>query len=600
MGHIPEDFISNLLDNIDIVDIIGSYVPLKKSGHNYMGCCPFHHEKTPSFSVVQSKRFYHCFGCGAGGSSIKFVMEIEKLSFVDAVSKLAAIAGMDVPFVNNGSNKLSIDKVLYKINQLVFSLYKNNLLKDKAAQSYLQKRGIIPEIWDKFQLGYSTAAWGNLEEVIKTNPEININLLKQAGLWIENKNSYARFRNRIMFPIHNIQGKIIGFGGRIFNDSSQNQPKYLNSPETIIFKKGNELYGLYQAVKYKDISKNSQSDNSFLMVEGYMDVISLVQHGISNVVATLGTSASHQHFVKLFKYTEKIIICFDGDIAGRRAAYRAMQQALPVIRADKVINFCFLPEGHDPDSYILKHGKSGFENFLKNSESLSTFIFNNLAKELDINSPEGRAKFVSYLRAIVNKVYDEIVKEFLLEDLAKKLELDLERLKNMLAVNTTSSFNNPNINTNINHTNHIQKTAQIVNNYGHNKVLKKAASILIQFPELIELVKKYSIIDEHGDQDNLILLQLIQIIKEGACTTGQVLDNWNEPQSKEYIFQLALIEHLVNKKELELELEDILQNLNKFNKGYEIEELLTKVKANGMGTLSNDEKLKLTELLKEK
>jgi len=597
MGYIPENFISNLLDNIDIVDVIGSYVPLKKSGHNYMGCCPFHHEKTPSFSVVQNKKFYHCFGCGVGGSSIKFVMEIEKLSFVDAVSKLAAIAGMEVPFVNNGSNKSSIDKVLYKINQLVSSLYKNNLLKNPSAKSYLQNRGIIPEIWDKFQLGYSTTAWNNLEEVINTNPEINFGLLKQAGLWIENKNSYARFRNRIMFPIHNVQGKIIGFGGRIFNDESKNQPKYLNSPETLIFKKGNELYGLYQALKYKDIFKNTQSDNYFLMVEGYMDVISLVQHGVLNVVATLGTAASHHHFVKLFKYTEKIIICFDGDIAGRMAAYRAMQQALPIIRADRVINFCFLPDGHDPDSYILKYGKKGFENFLKNSESLSTFIFNNLAKELDINSPEGRAKFVNYLRAIVNKVYDEIVKEFLLEDLAKKLELDLERLKSMLTINTSSSLSNTaNINLAIQN-NKISSTANV---FGKNKILKKTTSILIQFPELIGIVDKYPFNAEHGDPDDFVLIELIKIIRNGACTTGQVLDNWTDSQSKEYVFQLALIEHLVSKKELELELEDILPNLNKVNKINELEKLLSKVKESGMGILSNDEKFKLTELLKEK
>lgn len=608
MGYIPEDFISNLLDTIDIVDVIGSYVPLKKSGHNYMACCPFHHEKTPSFSVVESKRFYHCFGCGVGGSCLKFVMEIEKISFVDAVAKLAAIAGMEVPYVDNDSKKISIDKVLYKVNQLVSSLYKSNLMNNDIAKNYLQERGLIPEIWDKFDIGYSSQLWNNLDEIVKNNSDLNYNLLKQAGLWIENKNSYARFRNRIMFPIHNVQGKIVGFGGRIFEvknssvnqTNDQNQPKYLNSPETLIFKKSNELYGLYQALKYKDLTNSSKSENYFLMVEGYMDVIALSQHGILNVVATLGTAASHQHFAKLFKYTEKIVICFDGDLAGRRAAYKAMLQALPILRPDRVINFCFLPEEHDPDSYVLKYGKIGFENFLKNSESLSTFIFNNLNKEFDINLAEGRAKFVSFLKSIVIKINDDIVKEFLLEDFAKKLELDLERLKNMLAVNTSNKSEYiSNIKSNI--YNAITEREQFsTNDFGKNKLLKKASSIIIQFPELISIVNKCSIFSEHKDQDNYIFLKLIKIINEGASTTGQVLDKWEDLASKNYVFELASIQHLVNKQELELELVDILQNFNKFNKNYELERLLERVKATGMGILSNEEKLKLTELLKEK
>tara|TARA_R110002072_G_scaffold202521_2_gene360432 strand:- start:2040 stop:3842 length:1803 start_codon:yes stop_codon:yes gene_type:complete len=600
MGYIPEDFISSLLDNIDIVDVIGSYVPLKKMGHNYMACCPFHHEKTPSFSIVQNKQFYHCFGCGVGGSSIKFVMEYEKLAFVEAVTKLAGIAGLEIPVSSSISNeKMSIDKALYRINQLVSNFYYNNLLNNNLAKQYLVQRGIIKEICDKFQLGYSSADWGNLDQVLKDNHDVSYTLLKQAGLWLENSNpnnnakGYARFRNRIMFPIHNIQGKIIGFGGRLFVESNNNnQPKYLNSPETFIFKKSNDLYGLYQALQTS--SANRSKDSYFLMVEGYMDVISLAQHGISNAVATLGTASSHQHFVKLFKYTEKIIICFDGDLAGKRAAYRAMIQALPIISAEKSLSFCFLPGNHDPDSYIREYGKIGFEKFLKNSESLSTFIFNNLTKELDINSLEGKSKFVSLFRSIVNKVYDEIVKEFLLSDLANKLDLALDRLKHMLEIKSEHKLNQASYK--IERYSHVNKPAV----KGNNKLINNALSILLQYPYMVKLVEQYQVDLSKDSTEANIFYQVVTLIKQGFITSAQILDNWNDDKSKAFITEMMLVEHLVDKEHLELEFADIMKNLKKTNKDEALDSLLCKVKNTGIKALSLEEKHMLTELLKEK
>ncbi len=394
---IPKNFIHDLLNRLDIVDVIERYVPLKKAGANYVACCPFHNEKSPSFTVSQNKQFYHCFGCGAHGTAIGFVMEHGGLGFVDAVEELARSAGVTVPREAPEPEQAQQHKVtpdLYEVMQSATRYYRDQLKQSSPAIDYLKRRGLSGEIALRFGIGYSPEGWQNLGSVFANYQDSS---LLETGLVIENEDGklYDRFRDRIMFPIVNTRGQVIGFGGRVLDSGD---PKYLNSPETALFEKGRELYGLFQALKA------IRTKRQVLVVEGYMDVVALAQHGIEYAVATLGTATTHYHVQKLLRLTDKVMFCFDGDAAGQRAAWRAMENALPQLIDGKNIGFLFLPSRHDPDSFVREHGTAAFEQLLQEALPLSSYMLRELSTQVDLRTQEGRTVLLQRAKPLLTVI----------------------------------------------------------------------------------------------------------------------------------------------------------------------------------------------------
>ncbi|HEY5994988.1 MAG TPA: DNA primase [Gallionellaceae bacterium] len=394
---IPKNFIQDLLNRLDIVDVIERYVPLKKAGANYVACCPFHNEKSPSFTVSQSKQFYHCFGCGAHGTAIGFVMEHSGMGFVDAVEELARSIGVTVPreaaAPGQALHKAAPD--LYELMQTATRYYREQLKKSPRAIQYLKGRGLSGEIAARFGIGYAPDNWQNLEAAV---PNYQDKSLVETGLVIANDEGkrYDRFRDRIMFPIINQRGQVIGFGGRVLD---RGEPKYLNSPETPLFEKGRELYGLFQA------QKAIRNDGLALVVEGYMDVVALAQLGVEYGVATLGTATTPYHIQKLLRMTDRVVFCFDGDAAGRRAAWRALENALPHLQDGKQLRFLFLPPEHDPDSYIREHGKDAFERLLgEEALPLSGYLLRELSSQVDLKTQEGRSALLESARPLLTAI----------------------------------------------------------------------------------------------------------------------------------------------------------------------------------------------------
>jgi len=381
-GQIPQDFIDDLLSRVDIVEIIDQRVTLKKSGTNYSACCPFHNEKTPSFTVSQTKQFYHCFGCSANGNAIKFLMEYDSMHFVDAIETLAEGAGMEVPRGPQSNVPRDDVKPLYTLMESVASFYQAQLKGAQEAIDYLKARGLSGETAKRFGIGFVPDGWDSLQTHI---PNEEAGLIK-TGMLIKpdgGKRPYQRFRNRIMFPIRDRRGRVIGFGGRVMDNQ---EPKYLNSPETVLFHKANELYGLYEA------RKAAQLNNMVIVVEGYMDVVALAQHGIDNAVATLGTAANQQHSQTLFKTVPTIVFCFDGDRAGRAAGWRALQATLPCLQDGRDAHFLFLPDGEDPDSVVKANGAAGFNDLLAQRIPIIDFLYQHLASDIDMKSIGGKAQ----------------------------------------------------------------------------------------------------------------------------------------------------------------------------------------------------------------
>jgi DNA primase len=381
-GVIPKSFIQDLLNRLDIVDVIERYVPLKKAGANFVACCPFHNEKSPSFTVSQSKQFYHCFGCGAHGTAIGFVMEHVGMNFVDAIEELARSINVEVPreasSLSQPQHKVAPD--LYELMQAATRYYREQLKQSPRAIDYLKNRGLSGEVAARFGIGFAPDAWQNLGSLVSSYQDSS---LVETGLVIEGEagKRYDRFRDRIMFPIINSRGQVIGFGGRILD---KGEPKYLNSPETQLFEKGRELYGLFQA------QKSIRVRQQVVVVEGYMDVVALAQHGVEYAVATLGTATTPYHVQKLLRLSDQVVFCFDGDRAGQKAAWRALENALPQLVDGKRIGFLFLPEEHDPDTYIREFGTEAFEQMLDDSLPLSGYLLRELTLELDLRTQEGR------------------------------------------------------------------------------------------------------------------------------------------------------------------------------------------------------------------
>jgi DNA primase len=425
---IPQDFIQSLLGRVDIVDVVDRYVKLKKAGANYSACCPFHNEKTPSFTVSPSKQFYHCFGCGAHGNAIGFLMEYSGLAYPEAIRSLAETVGMQVPESQSRERSApAAEAGLAERMMQALNYFRAELKKSPAAIAYLKGRGVSGEVAARYGLGYAPDGWQNLEAVY---PDYATAALKDTGLVIDSDASgekksrrYDRFRHRVMFPILDARGNVIGFGGRVIGEG---EPKYLNSPETPLFEKGRELYGLYQA------RRSIRDANQVFVVEGYMDVVALAQHGVANAVATLGTATTPVHVSKLLKLADNVVFCFDGDAAGRKAAWRALEVSLPVLTDGKVVSFLFLPAEDDPDTFVRRQGKEGFERAAAAAKPLSQFLFAELAGQVDMTSDEGRARFVAQARPLVAQVEAPALSAMLRRRLAELARLAPEEIERLL------------------------------------------------------------------------------------------------------------------------------------------------------------------------
>ncbi|MFT5720646.1 MAG: DNA primase [Motiliproteus sp.] len=412
-GRIPQDFIDDLLHRTDIVDVVEERVQLKRTGRNYSGLCPFHKEKSPSFSVNPEKQFFYCFGCGAGGNALGFIMEHDRLEFREAMETLAKRHGLEIPAQANDNSQLDKQRqrsyeLLQRANDFYQEQLRNHPERDKAV-NYLKQRGLSGTIAKQFGLGYAPPGWDNLLKKIGNEHQ---NALDEAGLVVQKpdeKKCYDRFRDRIMFPIVDMRGRVIAFGGRVLTDE---KPKYLNSPETHTFKKHEELYGLYQA------RQSNRELNRVLIVEGYMDVVALAQFGISNAVATLGTATSEHHLKRLFKLMPEVVFCFDGDNAGRKAALRALDNALPLMEDGRQARFLFLPDGEDPDSMVRNEGAEAFKQRIESSLPLSEFLFESLSQGIDLSSGEGRARLSALAVPQINKIPGQVLQQLMRQQLS--------------------------------------------------------------------------------------------------------------------------------------------------------------------------------------
>jgi len=522
-GRIPQHFIDELLSRIDIVDIVDAYVPLKKGGKNHQACCPFHDEKTPSFTVSQQKQFYHCFGCGANGTAISFLMEYLHMGFVEAIEDLASRAGMEIPreaLQASPSNNKTTE--LYELMELVTQFYCRQLRQHPEASKavdYLKNRGISGEIAAEYELGFAPSGWDNLMKELGRSDESS-KRLASIGAVIEKEQAgyYDRFRDRITFPIRDQRGRAIGLGGRVLGDD---KPKYLNSPETPIFHKGKELYGLYQARKVlKDI-------DCLFVVEGYMDVIALAQFGIANVVASLGTAATTEHLEKMFRITGKVIFCFDGDEAGKKAAWRALENSLPLLKDGRQVYFMFLPEGEDPDTFVRSNGKEAFLE-TKMRTPLSEFLFNSLNKDIDLHSLEGRSEMVNKILPYFGKLPSDPYKDILLQELSKMTHYDVEDIQHRLSTSSPVS-------------NHKQAFKKPVN--GSNKGIEKISFLircLLHEPELafeLETTEPLAKLPSPGIK---FLYELLEFIRSNPnIRMAAIIENWRDTKFEKRLRQLA-------------------------------------------------------------
>lgn len=531
-GKIPRSFIDDLLARLDIVELIDARVKLKKQGKNYGACCPFHNEKTPSFSVSQEKQFYHCFGCGAHGNAIDFVMEYDRLEFVEAIEELASTLGLEVPreqgnFDKNFPVKSRAQKLeLYDLMESISRLYKAELRKDSGAVAveYLKQRGLSGEVVAKFGIGFVTEGWDTVKRHFGQD-KASIDALIDAGMLIKTDNgrTYDRFRNRVMFPIrgHKLnRGKVIGFGGRVLDDST---PKYLNSPETGIFRKGSELYGLYEALEH------DKDPIQLVVVEGYMDVVALAQYGINYAVAALGTATTGENIKTLFHKTPNVICCYDGDRAGRDAAWRAMEQALPHLVDGRQLKFMFLPDGEDPDSMVRKEGKDGFEQRLASAMSLSEFLFNTLMEQVDTSSQEGKAKLTTLAVPLIDKVPGGTLRLYLRNMLGKKLGLpDEQQLEKLISRQGQALTRKP--------LPEIKRTP-----------MREVITLLLQNPGFVENVPPLEGVEELEIPGLNLFTSMLELCRSRPnITTGQLLEHWRGTDQEALLAKLASWELLIN------------------------------------------------------
>jgi len=599
-GRIPQSFIDDLTARADIVELIGSRVELKKAGREYRACCPFHNEKTPSFWVSPVKQFYHCFGCGAHGTALGFLMEYDKLSFPEAIEELAGRLGLDVPREAGSSQADTAGSTtpLYDMNLRVAKYFASVLPNDARAREYAKKRGLTAETIDKFMIGFATNSWN---EVLKRfgAKDADRKALSDCGLIIERERTdsrtldrhYDRFRDRLMFPIRDSRGRVLAFGGRIIDAG---EPKYLNSPETMLFHKGRELYGLYEVRQSRTTLKR------LMVVEGYMDVARLHQAGVNYAVATLGTATTPEHLRRIFKLVNEVVFCFDGDKAGRAAAWRALGNALPEARDGRQIRFLFLPEGHDPDSLVGIEGREAFEKRLDGALPLSEYLASALAEQTDLSHADGRAQFAELARPLVTKVAPGVYRDLLIDRLSESIKLTSARLNQLWFNEVTDTAGN-----------HMTSGGAAARSGGSaapsnlssrrprdggggKGLVTKAVKLVVHFPSIAAKVSGSQLtqLEMAEDPGSKFLFELLdQLQQDPAAHTAQLLERWRDRPEATRMHALAGEEMLgLDESSAAMDLISAIEKLALEPTLRRHDELMSK------GDLNDDERAELKEL----
>jgi DNA primase len=584
-GRIPDSFLDELVSRSDIVDIISARVPLKKAGREYKACCPFHNEKSPSFSVSAEKQFYHCFGCGAHGTVIGFLMQYEKMEFLDAVADLAQRAGLELPREAQAPRDPgSAD--LHDLMLQAARFFEQNLADNPRARAYVQRRGLDLKISAKFSLGYAPDAWEALLTRFGAHEEDRRRLL-QVGLVLERSGErtsgfYDRFRDRLMFPIRDSRGRVIGFGGRVID---QGEPKYMNSPETPLFHKGRELYGLYEARQARGDFKR------LVVVEGYMDVVRLHQAGITYAVATLGTATTQEHLNKIFRMTSEVVFCFDGDRAGRQAAWRALENALPLARDGRELKFMFLPEGHDPDTLVAQEGAEAFENRMKAALPLSEYLVQQLIVDVDLDHIDGRAKLKALAGPLFARMPEGIYREMLADRLASRVGMPANKLKEFFAAGEPKRAANPSEPP-------LRQRGRM--SVGRGNLLTQAITLVLHHPAAAGAIEDPELLGSIDKAGVSVLKELLeQAATASSASTAMLLERWRDRTEYQRLTELATLDPLVADtasaaKELKMAVEKLLQE---YGPGRRMDELLKKAEELG---LNYEEKAELSSLLKSK
>ena len=578
-GLIPQDFIDDLIARADVVEVIGKRIQLKKAGREFKACCPFHDEKTPSFTVSPGKGFYHCFGCGAHGTAIGFLMEYEHMSFVEAIESLANIMGVEVPRDETDRPARRYDE-LFSLMSSVERHWQACLKEDANAIDYLKQRGIDGATAKRFGIGFAPDSWSDVLDKFGKTPEAQERLLA-TGLVIRKDNGkhYDRFRDRIIFPIRDTRGRIIGFGGRALGDG---EPKYLNSPETVLFHKGRELYGLYearQALRHVD---------RLVVVEGYMDVVALARHGIDFSIATLGTATTADHLSILFRLTDNVFFSFDGDRAGKAAAWRALENALPQVREGRQIRFVFLPDGHDPDSYVNEKGPDAFIKALDEGMALSDFLIGELASQVDMTTVDGKARLAELAKPLVHKIPQGVYYELLVEELANKIGLAPARLEKMLGQAPDSTGRR------VAQSMSLARKRKGTIATGRPSVVRRAITLLLNHPAAADKldIEKLAEVNRPGVE---LLHDLIETVQEEPnITTAGLLERWRHDDEGRHLGKLAAVE-VPEEEDFDpaAELEACLEQLAIAGRRERIDFLIEKQK---LSSLTDEEKGELRQL----
>jgi DNA primase len=553
-GRIPQAFIDELIARADIVEIIGSRVPLKRAGREYKACCPFHDEKTPSFWVSPDKQFYHCFGCGVHGTALGFLMEYDRLPFPEAVEDLANRLGLSVPheaghvpgWSATGTAASSDDTApLYELLASVADFYCSLLQRSERARAYAAQRGLAAETIERFRIGYASDSWNDVLRRFGAGERAQA-ALQAAGLIVERERAdagsggggdgyYDRFRDRLMFPIRDTRGRVIGFGGRVLGSG---EPKYLNSPETALFHKGKELYGLYETRLARRPLRR------LLVVEGYMDVVRLHQAGVTDAVATLGTATTPEHLRRAFRLVSEVVFCFDGDRAGRAAAWRALQQSLPEAREGRELRFLFLPEGEDPDSLVGREGGEQFAARLDTAIPLSEYLVTQLGEQADASHADGKAHFVALVRPLLEKIAPGVYRELVLDRVAAAIGLPAERLQQWLAVPDAASASTPRMA----ETSAARATRGPARPVGRGSLVTQAITLLLHFPAAATAVsaqQRLELTRMHQPGVAALIALLEQLEASPSATMALTLERWRDRPEYRRLCELAASEPLV-------------------------------------------------------
>ena len=522
-GLIPQHFVDDLIARADIVEVLGRRIQLKKAGREFKACCPFHDEKTPSFTVSPSKGFYHCFGCGAHGTALGFLMDHDHMSFVEAVESLAGSMGIEVPREEGQRPARRYDE-LFSLMGEIERFYQQELRSHDAAVAYLKKRGIDGATALRYGIGYAPAGWDSVLKKFGTSKEAEDRLLAVGQIIRKDSGShYDRFRDRIMFPIRDSRGRCIGFGGRVMGDE---QPKYLNTSDTVLFHKRQELYGLYEA---RQALRNIER---LVVVEGYMDVVGLARHGIEYAVATLGTATTDEHLNRLLRISDEVVFCFDGDRAGRDAAWKALETSLPHIREGRQLRFVFLPDGQDPDSFVQAEGAGAFEGALSEGMALSNFLIGELSSKVDLDSVDGRARLAELARPLLGRIPQGVYKELLTEELAESVGLSAGKLEAILSNSEPKSAKKTTQKSRGSRRAHPNKPS----------VVRRAITLLLHQPQA---AMKMNVEDLAGvDRPGIDLLRdLLETVQsEPTLTTAGLLERFRNHDEGRHLGKLAAVE----------------------------------------------------------